>query len=147
MQEKRNASDGIDLAAKRAQAVEHGLAMLECDLEAFGARRLAGHAAPDLERCLHGVVLAADGALRLSSIWPARQRDELIDAPVAVETRMILALMRAAALGAGQRRQGDGLRHQQHVAQVEPVDQYGIERRCGRKRNLADLGFQPFDGL
>ena len=36
----------IDLAAERAQAVEHGLAMLERDLEAFGARRFAGHVPP-----------------------------------------------------------------------------------------------------
>ncbi len=45
-------------------------------------------------------------------------RDDLIDVPGVIETRMILALMRAAALGARERRHRDGLRDQQHVAQV-----------------------------
>ena len=37
----------IELAPKRAQAVEHGLAMLERNLEAFDAWRFAGRAALD----------------------------------------------------------------------------------------------------
>src|SRR3984957_21259348 len=76
--------------------------------------------------------------------WPDVQRAvchryDLIYLPTIIETGMIFALMCAPALGTRQRRQCHRLRHQQHVSEVEPIDQHRIEAARGRReRPVAD---------
>ena len=57
----------------------------------------------------------------------------MIDCPIRRHVRIILALLRAARLRAQQRGFGDRARHQQHIAQIEPVDPpHGETNAAGR---------------
>ena len=60
--------------------------------------------------------------------------------PLRQHGRKILALVGAAAFGAVERRFGDAPRHRQHVAQVEPIEPFEIERDNAARRPVAEFG-------
>ena len=62
--------------------------------------------------------------------------------PLRQHGRTILTLVRATAFGAQQRRPGDGVGHQEHIAQVEPFQPLQIEGRGSTERTLAELALR-----
>ena len=62
--------------------------------------------------------------------------------PLRQHGRTILTLVCATALGAQQRGPGDGVGHQEHIAQVEPFQPLQIEGRGSAERTLAELAPQ-----
>ena len=69
----------------------------------------------------------------------------LIGPPLRQHAGKILALVGAAAFGAGMRRRGNRARHRQHVAQVEPFEPAQVERRSAAGRPVAERTLEVLD--
>ena len=110
-------------------------AMLEAVLPFTAAQFARGVIMPNLVPPVTSVAAAAAYRGRIlaaraanSDFQPVvRHCHDLIDLPTVIEAGMILALMGTPAFGARESRQRHSLCHQQHVSEVEPIDQHRIE--------------------
>src|SRR5689334_2475908 len=60
---------------------------------------------------------------------------------------VIVTLVRATCLPAAERGFDDGVGHQQHIAQVKPINSLQVEAATVAKRGITQFASQPVDGL
>ena len=61
--------------------------------------------------------------------------------------RVIVTLVRATCLPAAERGFDDGAGHQQHIAQVKPINSLHVEAAAVAKWGITKFASQPVDGL
>src|SRR5215469_8756083 len=71
--------------------------------------------------------------------------NNLIAAPFCDHAGKILTLVRAPALGAPQRRGGDGACDEQHVSQIEPIEPLRVEGLAITRRTIAEIACHLID--